>query len=51
MAAAMLTPLLIMVLAYWAYAAAASLTRARALLMLREAGAAWLKAHLQERAA
>jgi heme exporter protein C len=51
MAAAMLTPLIIMVLAYWAYAAAASLTRARALLMQREAGAAWLKAHLKERAA
>ena len=43
MAATMLAGMLIMTLAAWCYAIAASLTRARAIMLERESGAAWTR--------
>jgi heme exporter protein C len=44
MAATMLAGMLVMSLAAWAYAIAVSLTRARAIMLEREAGASWIAA-------
>ena len=43
MAATMLAGMLVMALAAWAYAIAVALTRARAIMLEREAGAAWTR--------
>ena len=43
MAATMLAGMLVMALAAWAYAIATALTRARAIMLEREAGAAWTR--------
>src|SRR6478735_5295460 len=43
MAATMLAGMLVMALAAWCYAIAASLTRVRAIMLEREAGAAWTR--------
>jgi heme exporter protein C len=43
MAATMLAGMLVMALAAWCYAIAVSLTRARAIMLEREAGAAWTR--------
>ena len=47
MAATMLAGMLVMTLAAWSYAIAVSLTRARAIMLEREAGTAWAKAVTQ----
>jgi heme exporter protein C len=44
MAATMLAGMLVMTVAAWAYAIAVSLTRARAIMLEREAGASWIGA-------
>jgi heme exporter protein C len=44
MAATMLTGMLVMTLALWAYAIAAVLARLRCLILERERGAAWVAA-------
>jgi heme exporter protein C len=44
MARTMLAAMLVMTLAAWAYSIAVSLTRARAIMLEREAGAAWTRA-------
>jgi heme exporter protein C len=43
MASTMLTAMLLMTFACWAYAFAVVLTRTRALILEREAGAAWVR--------
>jgi heme exporter protein C len=43
MAAPMFAAMLLMVLACWMYCIAAALTRARAILLEREAGSAWVR--------
>ena len=47
MARTMLAAMLVMTLAAWAYCIAVSLTRARAILLEREAGAAWTRPFVQ----
>jgi heme exporter protein C len=47
MASTMLTAMLLMALAFWAYAFAVVFTRSRAIILERERGAAWLR-HLVE---
>jgi heme exporter protein C len=44
MAATMLAGMLVMTLAAWCYAIAVALTRARAIMLERESGAAWTRA-------
>jgi len=47
MAKTMLAAMLVMTLAAWSYCIAVSLTRARAIMLEREAGAAWTRAIVQ----
>ena len=51
MAGTMLAGLLLMTLACWAYAMAVSLARARAIVLEREADAAWVRAHVARKEA
>jgi heme exporter protein C len=51
MAGTMLAGLLLMTLACWAYAMAVSLARARAIVLEREADAAWARAHVARKEA
>ncbi|MGH8678843.1 MAG: DUF350 domain-containing protein, partial [Burkholderiales bacterium] len=48
MAAAMLAGMLVMVLAFWMYSIAASLSRIRAIIVERERNAAWVRELVDE---